>query len=379
MNFEKNQKKKFMITGGAGFIGSSLIRFLINNTKHQILNFDKLTYASNLYSLEETSKSPNYQFFKGDVCNKKIVSKLIKDFQPDIVMHLAAETHVDRSIDEPTNFINTNIIGTLVMLECAREYWNKKNKKKFLFHHISTDEVYGSLNKTDLFTEQSKYDPSSPYSASKASSDHLVRAWYRTYGLPVIITNCSNNYGPYQFPEKLIPLTILNALEKKPLPVYGDGKNIRDWLYVEDHVKALLKIVNYGDIGEFYNIGGHNEKTNIEVVNTICEILDEIVPIDLKSKREENKKKNGKLKSIKSYKDLISFVEDRPGHDLRYAIDASKIKKKFDWTPKETFKTGIKKTIEWYLNNRNWCKIIEDKSYKRERLGLFLEKKNKIL
>jgi dTDP-glucose 4,6-dehydratase len=323
--------KKFMITGGAGFIGSSLIRFLINNTDHQILNFDKLTYSSNLQSLKEVSINPRYQFFQGDICDKKSVSKLFKEFQPDIVMHLAAESHVDRSIDAPANFIQTNVIGTSVMLECAREYWSDQNKKKFLFHHISTDEVYGSLNKIDLFTEQSKYDPSSPYSASKASSDHLVKAWHRTYGLPVIITNCSNNYGPYQFPEKLIPLTILNALDRKLLPIYGDGQNIRDWLYVEDHVRALYKVVNEGNIGEIYNIGGHNEKTNIEVVNTICEILDEIAPIELKDNKEVNQKKykiQNSIKFIQSYKDLITFVKDRPGHDLRYAIDATKIKKK---------------------------------------------------
>tara|TARA_B100001093_G_scaffold520035_1_gene612200 strand:- start:6201 stop:7349 length:1149 start_codon:yes stop_codon:yes gene_type:complete len=380
MDSSKVIKKKFMITGGAGFIGSSLIRFLINNTDHQILNFDKLTYASNLQSLKEVSINPRYQFFQGDICDKKSVSKLFKEFQPDIVMHLAAETHVDRSIDTPTNFIQTNVIGTSVMLECAREYWSDQNKKNFLFHHISTDEVYGSLNKTDLFTEQSKYDPSSPYSASKASSDHLVQAWHRTYGLPVIITNCSNNYGPYQFPEKLIPLTILNALDRKLLPIYGDGQNIRDWLYVEDHVRALYKVVNEGNIGEMYNIGGHNEKTNIEVVNTICEILDEIAPIELKDNKEVNQKKykiQNSIEFIQSYKDLITFVKDRPGHDLRYAIDATKIKKKINWIPKESFKTGIKKTVTWYLTNFNWHKNIEHNGYQRERLGLLSEKNNR--
>jgi len=380
MDSSKVKKKKFMITGGAGFIGSSLIRFLINNTDHQILNFDKLTYASNLQSLKEVSINPRYQFFQGDICDKKSVSKLFKAFQPDIVMHLAAESHVDRSIDAPTNFIQTNIIGTSVMLECAREYWSNENKKNFLFHHISTDEVYGSLNKTDLFTEQSKYDPSSPYSASKASSDHLVQAWHRTYGLPVIITNCSNNYGPYQFPEKLIPLTILNALDRKPLPIYGDGQNIRDWLYVEDHVRALYKVVNEGNIGEMYNIGGHNEKTNIEVVNTICEILDEIAPIELKDNKEVNQKKykiQNSTEFIQSYKDLIMFVKDRPGHDLRYAIDATKIKKKINWIPKESFKTGIKKTVAWYLTNFNWYKNIEQNGYQRERLGLLSKKNNR--
>ena len=379
MKTKKVLKKKFMITGGAGFIGSSLIRFLINNTDHQILNVDKLTYASNLQSLEEISKNPCYQFFQCDVCDKKSMSKLFKEFQPDIVIHLAAESHVDRSIEAPINFIQTNIIGTSVMLECAREYWIDQNKKNFLFHHISTDEVYGSLNKTDLFTEQSKYDPSSPYSASKASSDHLVQAWHRTYGLPIIITNCSNNYGPYQFPEKLIPLIILNALEMKLLPIYGDGQNIRDWLYVEDHVKALYKVVMEGDIGEIYNIGGHNEKKNIEVVETICEILDEVMPLKLINNNQdkiEKLNKQNSIKTIQSYQDLISFVKDRPGHDLRYAIDASKIKNYLNWTPIESFKTGLKKTIKWYLNNLSWCKNIEHKSYKRERLGLLLEKNN---
>lgn len=326
--------KKLMITGGVGFIGSALVRFLINETEHQVLTFDKLTYASNLQSLKAVSDNSRYKFVEGDICDKKLVSKLFKDFQPDVVMHLAAESHVDRSIDKPSDFIQTNVIGTLVLLECAREYWNNQNKKNFLFHHISTDEVYGSLNKTGLFTEQSKYDPSSPYSASKASSDHLVRAWHRTYSLPVVITNCSNNYGPHQFPEKLIPLTILNALDRKALPVYGDGQNIRDWLYVEDHVRGLYKVVSEGKVGETYNIGGFNEKTNIEVVNLICEILDELLPPHSQDK---------KINYIQSYKDLITFVPDRPGHDLRYAIDASKIQKELDWAPEESFKSGIKK------------------------------------
>lgn len=359
----------FLITGGAGFIGSSLIRFLIKETKHQVLNLDKLTYASNPQSLKSVSENSRYKFIQGDICDKNKVSQIFKNFKPDILMHLAAETHVDRSINNPENFIQTNIMGTQVMLECAREYWNNNNQKNFLFHHISTDEVYGSLNGTDLFTEQSNYDPSSPYSASKASSDHLVRAWHRTYGLPVIITNCSNNYGPYQFPEKLIPLIILNALDRKPLPIYGTGENIRDWLYVEDHVSALYTVVTKGVIGETYNIGGHNEITNIKIVNTICEILDQLVPIKL-----EKNKNNGNLHNskqfIKSYKNLITFVDDRPGHDFRYAINAKKLQKELNWIPKESFKTGIKKTIEWYLNNLNWCKNIEDKNYKRERLGI---------
>ena len=355
--------KKLMITGGVGFIGSALVRFLINETEHQVLTFDKLTYASNLQSLKAVSDNSRYKFVEGDICDKKLVSKLFKDFQPDVVMHLAAESHVDRSIDKPSDFIQTNVIGTLVLLECAREYWNNQNKKNFLFHHISTDEVYGSLNKTGLFTEQSKYDPSSPYSASKASSDHLVRAWHRTYSLPVVITNCSNNYGPYQFPEKLIPLTILNALDRKALPVYGDGQNIRDWLYVEDHVRGLYKVVSEGKVGETYNIGGFNEKTNIEVVNLICEILDELLPPHSQDK---------KINYIQSYKDLITFVPDRPGHDLRYAIDASKIQKELDWAPEESFKSGIKKTIKWYLNNLDWCKYVQNDNCQRKRQGLKL-------
>lgn len=372
MKIDNTILKKIMITGGAGFIGSSLIHFLINETDNQVLNLDKLTYAGNLQSVKSIRDNPRYQFIQGDICDKKVVSQLFKDFQPNIVMHLAAESHVDRSIDGPIDFIQTNVMGTLIMLECAREYWNNQKKKNFLFHHISTDEVYGSLNETDLFTEQSNYDPSSPYSASKASSDHLVRAWHRTYNLPVIISNCSNNYGPFQFPEKLIPLIILNALEKKPLPIYGRGQNIRDWLYVEDHVRALYTLINNGKIGETYNIGGFNEKTNLEVVNTICEILDELVPLKLEEEKNNNKIQNlqSSTKSIKTYKDLITFVKDRPGHDLRYAIDASKVQKELNWTPKVSFKTGIKKTIEWYLNNLNWCKNIEGKNHQRRRQGL---------
>ena len=367
--------KKFMITGGAGFIGSSLIRFLINETNIQLLNIDKLTYAGNLQSLKDVSDNSRYQFFQGDICDKKTISKLLNDFQPDVVMHLAAETHVDRSIEDPSRFIKTNVLGTLAMLECAREYWSNINKRDFIFHHISTDEVYGSLNETDLFTEQSNYDPSSPYSASKASSDHLVRAWYRTYGLPVIITNCSNNYGPYQFPEKLIPLIILNALDRKPLPVYGNGQNIRDWLYVADHVSALYNVVIKGKIGETYNIGGHNEKTNMEVVNTICEILDQLVPLKFEEKKNDYNMQSS-IKSIQSYKDLITFVDDRLGHDFRYAINSSKIQKELNWMPKESFKTGLKKTIVWYLSNLSWCKNIEDKKYYHERLGVLSKENN---
>jgi dTDP-glucose 4,6-dehydratase len=350
-------QKNFLITGGAGFIGSAVIRFLIDETDHQVLNLDKLTYAGNLESLAVVSSSPRYQFVQGDVCDRALVSKLFADFKPDVVMHLAAESHVDRSIDGPAEFIQTNIVGTSVMLECAREYWKGLPAgNSFRFHHISTDEVYGSLDDTGLFTEETAYDPSSPYSASKASSDHLVRAWHRTYGLPVLITNCSNNYGPYQFPEKLIPLMILNALEGKPLPVYGNGQQIRDWLHVEDHARALYKVVTEGEIGETYNIGGHNEKTNLEVVHTLCDLLDEARP--------------NRPNSIASYKDLITYVADRPGHDQRYAIDASKIQKDLGWVPAETFETGLRKTVEWYLDNDTWCQRAQDGSYQRQRLGV---------
>ena len=359
---------KFFITGGAGFIGSAVVRFLIEETEHQVLNLDILTYAGNLESLRSISDHPRYQFVKGDICDRELISKLFNEFQPDIVMHLAAESHVDRSIDGPADFIQTNVVGTSVLLECARQYWNAlpsidrdaslaitpgPTKETFRFHHISTDEVYGSLGDTGLFTETTVYDPSSPYSASKASSDHLVRAWHRTYGLPVVVTNCSNNFGPYQFPEKLIPLMILNALEGKPLPLYGNGQNIRDWLFVEDHARALYKVVTEGKVGETYNIGGHNEKTNIEVVRTICDILDELAP-----------------RAQGPYKDLITFVTDRPGHDQRYAINASKIQNDLGWAPQETFETGLRKTVVWYLNNLDWCQHIQNGSYQRQRLGL---------
>jgi dTDP-glucose 4,6-dehydratase len=355
-------QKNFLITGGAGFIGSAVIRFLIEETDHQVLNLDKLTYAGNLESLAAVSSNPRYQFVQGDVCDRALVSKLFANFKPDVVMHLAAESHVDRSIDGPAEFIQTNIVGTSVMLECAREYWKGLPVgNSFRFHHISTDEVYGSLDDTGLFTEETSYDPSSPYSASKASSDHLVRAWHRTYGLPVLITNCSNNYGPYQFPEKLIPLMILNALEGKPLPVYGNGQQIRDWLHVEDHARALYKVVTEGEIGETYNIGGHNEKTNLEVVHTLCDLLDEARP--------------NRPNSIASYKDLITYVADRPGHDQRYAIDASKIQKDLGWVPAETFETGLRKTVEWYLDNVTWCQHVQDGSYQRQRLGVIENEK----
>lgn len=349
---------KILVTGGAGFIGSAVIRHIIQNTNNQVLNIDKLTYAGNLESLKEIDQHSNYEFKQIDICDTEQITAAIDAFQPHAIMHLAAESHVDRSIDGPAAFIQTNIVGTYTLLEAARKYWmglDAEAQQNFRFHHISTDEVYGDLEgTTDLFTETTSYAPSSPYSASKASSDHLVRAWHRTYGLPVIVTNCSNNYGPYHFPEKLIPLVILNALDAKPLPVYGNGQQIRDWLFVEDHARALYKVVTEGVVGETYNIGGHNEKQNIEVVKTICKILDELKP-----------QANGQ-----TYESLITFVKDRPGHDLRYAIDATKIGNELGWTPTETFETGIRKTVEWYLNNLDWCRRVQDGSYQRERLGV---------
>jgi len=352
-----SHRPRTLVTGGAGFIGSAVIRFLIEETDHQVLNLDKLTYAGNLESLASVSNNTRYRFVQGDVCDRDLVSKLFSDFEPDIVMHLAAESHVDRSIDGPAEFIHTNIVGTSVMLECAREYWKRlSSDNHFRFHHVSTDEVYGSLDGTGIFTEETAYDPSSPYSASKASSDHLVRAWHRTYDFPVVITNCSNNYGPYQFPEKLIPLMILNALEGKSLPIYGNGQQVRDWLHVEDHARALYKVVMEGQIGETYNIGGHNEKTNLDVVHMVCALLDEARP--------------NYPKGISSYKDLITYVADRPGHDQRYAIDASKIQKDLGWVPQETFETGLRKTVEWYLNNSEWYQHVQDGSYQRQRLGV---------
>jgi len=351
---------KYLITGGAGFIGSAVIRELINNTDHEVVNVDKLTYAGNLENLESIAESERYSFEQVDICERDALEQVFKQHQPDVVMHLAAESHVDRSIDGPSDFIQTNIIGTYNLLEVARSYWaglNNSKKENFRFHHISTDEVFGDLEGTDdLFTEKTAYAPSSPYSASKASSDHLVRAWQRTYGLPTIITNCSNNYGPYHFPEKLIPLMILNALEGKELPVYGKGNQVRDWLYVEDHARALIKVVSEGVVGETYNIGGHNEKQNIEVVQTLCELLEELAP----------NKPNG----INEYSDLITFVKDRPGHDVRYAIDASKIENELGWSPQETFETGLRKTVIWYLNNQKWWQRVQDGSYQRQRLGI---------
>ncbi|MGF1793564.1 dTDP-glucose 4,6-dehydratase [Photobacterium profundum] len=350
---------KILVTGGAGFIGSAVIRHIIKNTSDTVINVDKLTYAGNLESLNEVNNDERYHFELVDICNQVELDRVFSQYQPDAVMHLAAESHVDRSIDGPAEFIETNIVGTYTMLEASRQYWNQldaSRKEAFRFHHISTDEVYGDLEGTDdLFTETTPYEPSSPYSASKASSDHLVRAWLRTYGFPTVVTNCSNNYGPFHFPEKLIPLMILNALDGKPLPVYGNGMQIRDWLYVEDHAVALYTVVTKGEIGETYNIGGHNEKANIEVVKTICSLLDELVP--------------NKPEGVAQYQDLITYVTDRPGHDVRYAIDASKIERELGWKPAETFESGIRKTVEWYLNNKEWWSRVLDGSYSFERLG----------
>ena len=352
--------KKLLVTGGAGFIGSAVIRHIIENTDHSVLNVDKLTYAGNLESLESVQNNSRYAFEQVDICDAADIKRVLNKYQPDIVMHLAAESHVDRSIDGPGEFIQTNIVGTYVLLEEARGYWSNlegSKKEYFRFHHVSTDEVYGDLEGTDdLFTEETSYAPSSPYSATKASSDHLVRAWQRTFKFPTLITNCSNNYGPYQFPEKFIPLIILSALEGKNLPIYGNGKQIRDWLYVDDHARALLHVALTGKISETYNIGGHNELQNIDVVKTICSILDELVPSN--------------LDGISKYEQLITYVSDRAGHDVRYAIDATKISNELNWTPDETFATGIKKTVEWYLENTIWCDRVKDGSYQGERLGV---------
>ncbi|SDB94043.1 dTDP-glucose 4,6-dehydratase [Acinetobacter boissieri] len=343
-----------LVTGGAGFIGSAVVRHIIQHTSHHVLNVDKLTYAGNLESLASVADHERYQFSQTDICDRVALDQLFKTFQPDLVMHLAAESHVDRSITGSKDFIETNIIGTYQLLEAARFYWNaleESKKATFRFHHISTDEVYGDLEGTDdLFTETTPYAPSSPYSASKASSDHLVRAWHRTYGLPVVLTNCSNNYGPYHFPEKLIPLIILNALAGKALPVYGNGEQIRDWLYVEDHARALYTVVTEAKVGETYNIGGHNEQKNIDVVKSICTLLEELAP--------------NKPSGIEHYQDLITYVKDRPGHDLRYAIDASKIEKDLAWVPLESFETGLRKTVQWYLSNTKWIENVQSGEYK---------------
>ena len=351
---------RMLITGGAGFIGSALIRYLIAETNHEILNLDCLTYAGNLESLTDVAHNPRYQFVQADITHRPQMEQQLNRFQPDAVIHLAAESHVDRSIDGPAAFIQTNIVGTYQLLEATRSYWMglpESRRRCFRFHHVSTDEVFGDLEGTTaLFTETTAYAPSSPYSASKAASDHLVRAWYRTYGLPVLVTNCSNNYGPCQFPEKLIPLMILNALQGKPLPIYGDGQQIRDWLFVDDHARALLRVVTAGKVGETYNIGGHNELTNLEVVQSLCALLEELAP--------------HKPTGVAHYHDLITFVTDRPGHDLRYAIDAQKIAHELGWQPQETFQTGLRKTLIWYLEHLEWCHRIHDGRYRGERLGV---------
>ena len=350
---------KILVSGGAGFIGSALVRHLIRHTEHKVVNVDKLTYAGNLDSLSNVSDHEDYIFEQVDICDLSELERVFSKYQPTAVMHLAAESHVDRSIDGPADFIATNIMGTFNLLEASRRYYHSLDapmQKLFRFHHISTDEVYGDLEgEDDLFVETTPYAPSSPYSATKASSDHLVRAWGRTYGLPILVTNCSNNYGPYHFPEKLIPHIILNALQGKPLPIYGDGQQIRDWLYVEDHAKALVKVLTEGKVGEAYNIGGHNAKTNLSVVEAICELLEELAP--------------NKPDGVGYYRDLISFVKDRPGHDTRYAIDGSKIKRELGWVPEQTFETGLRKTVQWYLDNEFWWSRVISGSYQLRRLG----------
>ena len=349
--------KTFFITGGAGFIGGNFILNLMKSNQAKVINYDKLTYAGNLDTLSSIENDPNYTFIEGDICNRENLGKLFKTHQIDYVVHFAAESHVDRSIDSPGDFIQTNVVGTFELLEATRNYLASKTttqNKNFRFLHVSTDEVYGSLGETGLFTEDTPYAPNSPYAASKASSDHLVRAYFKTFDLPVLTTNCSNNYGPYQFPEKLLPLMIHNALQGKPLPIYGDGKQIRDWLFVEDHCKAILRVLEKGELGQVYNIGGHNEKNNLEVIEALCHILDELIP-------------NSKFRP---HQDLIHFVEDRPGHDRRYAIDATKIQTELEWRPQESFETGLRKTVQWYLCNKDWVNRVMSGAYKGTRLGL---------
>ncbi len=357
MNSECSQRTKILVTGGAGFIGSALVRYLINEAACNVHVIDKLTYAGSLTTIDCIKSSERFGFTQADICDQAAVEKIFAEFEPDVIVHLAAESHVDRSIDGPGEFIQTNIIGTFCLLKVAHAYWNiltGLKRDSFRFHHVSTDEVYGSLDEKGLFTETTPYDPRSPYSASKASSDHLVRAWGHTYGLPVLVTNCSNNYGPYHFPEKLIPLVILKALAGQPLPVYGKGENIRDWLFVEDHARALHRVFENGTPGRTYNIGGNAQRRNIDVVRNICTILDILRP------RADKK----------SYQEQIAFVADRPGHDFRYAIDASRIRKELGWQPQETFESGLKKTVQWYLDNENWWRSIQQRSYAGQRLGL---------
>jgi dTDP-glucose 4,6-dehydratase len=350
---------RILVTGGAGFIGSALVRFLVTETDHQVINLDKLTYAGNPESLLEVANSPRYAFEQADICDRESLDRIFLERAPDAVMHLAAESHVDRSIDGPGDFIQTNLLGTYTLLEAARSYLagvSGDRRSDFRFLHVSTDEVYGDLSGSDdLFREDTAYEPSSPYAASKAGSDHLVRAWGRTFKLPVLVTNCSNNYGPCQFPEKLIPHMILNALQGKPLPIYGDGKQVRDWLYVKDHARALYRVLEAGELGQTYNIGGWNEMQNIEVVKIICSLMDELVP--------------DKPEGVSRFEDLITYVKDRPGHDVRYAIDASKIHRELGWKPAEDFASGIRKTVEWYLDNPRWWQRVLDGSYRLERIG----------
>jgi dTDP-glucose 4,6-dehydratase len=371
-----------IVTGGAGFIGSAVVRQLIREPDTEVLNLDKLTYAGNLSSLREVAGDPRYRFVQADICDRPRMERVFAEFHPNAVLHLAAESHVDRSIDGPSAFIQTNVTGTATLLEVATAYWRTlpdTEKEAFRFQHISTDEVYGSLGAEGLFTEQTPYDPRSPYSASKAASDHLVKAWHHTYGLPVLVTNCSNNYGPYHFPEKLIPLVILNALDGRPLPVYGKGDNVRDWLYVEDHARALRRVLQKGVPGETYNVGGNNERTNLQVVEAICSALDELAP-EASHKGTTDAKES--LVTVAppcenrkgSYRDLITFVPDRPGHDKRYAIDATKLRAELGWEPEERFETGIRKTVQWYLDNAWWWKPIRDEKYAGQRLGQGLEK-----